>query len=81
MQRVRLPLDNMRVDGSLLFRLRTGAGITQTVVAERAMISEQWYRRIERHAQQPSLPVAQAIAEALGCQLADFCTDTTAEAA
>lgn len=73
MQRVRLPLNNMRVDGALLFRLRTGAGITQAVVAERARISDHWYRRIERHGQQPSLPVAQSIAEALGCRLRDFC--------
>lgn len=73
MQRVRLPLHNMRVDGTRLFHIRTGAGITQAAVAERAKISGYWYRRIEKHGQQPSLPVAQSIAEALGCDLEDFC--------
>lgn len=73
MQRVRLPLENLRVDGAKLFRIRTGAGITQASVAERAKISDHWYRRIERWGQQPSRPVAESIAEALGCALNDFC--------
>lgn len=81
MQRVRLPLTDMRVDGERLFHLRTSAGITQAAVAERAMISEQWYRRIERHGQQPSLPVARDIADALGCDLTDFCTPVVESAA
>lgn len=81
MQRVRLPLEGLRVDGDLLFRLRTSRGITQATVAERAQISDRWYRCIERLGQQPSRPVAEAIAEALGVQLAEFCTVTTADAA
>lgn len=81
MQRVRLPLDNLRVDGALLFRLRTSAGITQKAVAERAEISEHWYRLIERHGRQPSKPVARDIALAIGCKLTDFCVRTDTRAA
>ena len=83
MQRVRLPLalEGLRVDGDRLFRLRTGKGITQLVVAERAEISERWDRCIERLGQQPSRPVAESIAAALDCELSDFCSTVTPEAA
>lgn len=76
MQRVRLPLEGLTVDGGLLFRIRTSAGITQSLVCQRAQISEQWYRQIEHGDKQPSQPVAVSIAEALGCKLADFCAPT-----
>lgn len=63
----------MHVEAALLKGLRINAEITQRSVAERAKISEQWYRQIERDNVQPSLPVARDIAAALGCDLKDFC--------
>lgn len=72
MQRLRVPLDEMQVVGASIKALRIRAGLTQKTVAERARISAYWYRQIERNGQQPSLPVAQDIAAALGCSLNDF---------
>jgi transcriptional regulator with XRE-family HTH domain len=69
MQRVRLPLTDRRIDPSQLFRLRTSAGITQREVAERAQISDYWYRLIEHGTRDPSRPVAESIAKALGVSL------------
>jgi transcriptional regulator with XRE-family HTH domain len=73
MQRVRLPLTGRRIDPSRLFHLRTSAGITQKEVAERAEISDYWYRLIEHGTRVPSLPVAESIASALGVSLDDIC--------
>lgn len=84
MQRVRLPLTGLRVNCHALFGLRTSAGITQRLLAERSKISEHWYRVIEHGVRQPSQPVAQSIADALGCKIEDFCdayVDKAAEAA
>lgn len=69
MQRVRLPLEDARIDPACLFRVRTSAGITQKTVAERARISEYWYRLIEKGHRAPSRPVAVDIAAALGVSL------------
>lgn len=76
MQRVRLPLVGLTVEAPTLFKLRTAAGITQNAVAQRAKISDYWYRLIEQGRKQPSRPVAEAIAEAIGCRLTDFCVST-----
>lgn len=73
MQRVRVPLEGIQVDGELLKSLRTERGITQKTLAERSQISEHWLRRIEIHGQQPSKPVVESIAEGLGCTISDFC--------
>lgn len=73
MQRVRDPLIGVRLDGDLLRALRIQAELTQETVAERARISEHWYRRIEKHHKQPSRLVAEDIAEALGVTLGAFC--------
>jgi transcriptional regulator with XRE-family HTH domain len=84
MQRVRLPLEGLTVDEGLLFRIRTSAGITQSLVCQRAQISEQWYRSIENAGKpvhkgprpRPSRPVVEDIAKALGCEVTDFCVPT-----
>lgn len=81
MHRVRLPLEGLHFDGELLFRMRTSAGITQKVLAERSEISEHWLRKIERHGRQPSRPVAQSLADALGCTIEDFCIRLELDAA
>lgn len=72
MQRVRLPLTDRRIDHERLYHLRTSAGITQRAIAERAQISENWYRQVEHGTQHPSRPVAESIASALGVSLDDF---------
>lgn len=54
---------------SRLYRIRTSAGITQAQVAQRAEISEYWYRLIEKGRRDPSRPVAESIAKALGVSL------------
>lgn len=69
MQRVRLPLVDQQIDPERLFRIRTGLGITQREVAERAKISDYWYRQIEHGTKHPSRPVAESIAESLGVSL------------
>lgn len=55
--------------------------MTQVTVAQLADISDQWYRCIERRGRQPSLPVVQAIAAAIGCEIADFCFPVTSQVA
>lgn len=77
MQRVRLPLVDQQIDPEQLFRARTSRGITQREVAERAKISDYWYRQIEHGTKQPSRPVADSIAAALGVSL-DVITRRTA---
>lgn len=74
MQRVRLPLADRCIVPARLYRIRTTAGITQRAVAERAQISEYWYRLIEQGRRDPSRPVAESIATALGVSL-DAITD------
>ncbi|MFC5996899.1 helix-turn-helix transcriptional regulator [Pseudonocardia hispaniensis] len=80
MQRLRVPLDSIEVDGATLKSLRIAADLSQEALAERAMISAYWYRQIEKNGQQPSLPVAQDLAAALGCRLSDFTVPTEAAA-
>lgn len=81
MQRLRVPLDDLRVVGGTLRALRIEAGLTQQAVAERARISAYWYRKIEKHGQQPSRPVAEDIAAALGCTLNDITVRIDSKAA
>jgi transcriptional regulator with XRE-family HTH domain len=52
--------------GALALRLRSDGGWTQAMIAERAGITEQYLRRIERGTENPSLTTLIALARALG---------------
>lgn len=80
MHRVRDPLVGQHVDHEVLRRLRLDAQITQSEIAERARISEHWYRRIENGYKQPSLPTARDIAKALGVTLDAICAPGSGQA-
>ncbi len=81
MQRVRDPLVGQRVDAERLRRARLDAGITQAAIAERAMISDNWYRQIEHGDVQPSRPVLVSIAAALGITTGSLCIPAPERAA
>jgi transcriptional regulator with XRE-family HTH domain len=55
-----------------LERMRRNLGITQVVLAKRTGISVRQIVRYERQGVAPPLDKAQALAEALGCEIADL---------
>jgi transcriptional regulator with XRE-family HTH domain len=52
--------------GEVVVRLRSAGGWTQALIAEKAGITEQYLRRIERGSENPSLTTLMALAGALG---------------
>ena len=53
--------------GERVKALRSDRGMTQADLGERAQLSEEWIRRIERGEAQPSFQTVEALAGALDC--------------
>jgi len=67
----------LKFDRKKLKRLREGQGMTIRILAQAADIHENQVGSYERGPTSPGINIAGRLAQALGCEMKDFMSDTT----
>jgi transcriptional regulator with XRE-family HTH domain len=58
--------------GERLYAMRKRAGVSQAYLATRSRVGQRHVRKLERGTSNPTLATLILLADALGCELADF---------